>query len=65
MRKEKDGLQRRGAGDPDTGKFPENRLASITLEMEEDGKNTGNLDEALEALDDAIDSLADFQISGK
>ena len=46
-------------------RFLKNRLAGLTLEMEEDGKNTGNLDEALEALDDAIDSLADFQVSGK
>jgi archaellum component FlaC len=41
-------------------RFLKNRLAGLTLEMEEDGKDTGNLDEALEALDDAIDTLADW-----
>lgn len=42
-------------------RFLKNRLAGLTLEMEEDGKDTGNLDEALEALDDAIDTLADWR----
>jgi hypothetical protein len=41
-------------------RFTKNRLACITLEMDKEGRNPANLDEALEALDDVIDILADF-----
>ena len=41
-------------------RFTKNRLAGLTLEMDEEGRDPGSLDEALEALDDVIDILADF-----
>ena len=41
-------------------RFTKNRLAGVSLEMDSDGVNTASLDEALEALDDVIDILADF-----
>ena len=41
-------------------RFTKNRLAGITLEMDKEGRDQANLDEALEALDDVIDILADF-----
>ena len=41
-------------------RFTKNRLAGITLEMDKEGRDPANLDEALEALDDVIDILADF-----
>ncbi len=41
-------------------RFTKNRLAGVSLEMDSDGVNTARLDEALEALDDVIDILADF-----
>ena len=37
-----------------------NRLAGITLNMDEEGRDPASLEEALEALDDAVDILADF-----
>ena len=41
-------------------RFTKNRLAGITLEMDKEGRDPKSLDEALEALDDVIDILADF-----
>lgn len=41
-------------------RFTKNRLAGLTLEMDKEGRDPANLDEALEALDDVIDILADF-----
>ena len=41
-------------------RFTKNRLAGLTLEMDKEGRDLANLDEALEALDDVIDILADF-----
>ena len=41
-------------------RFTKNRLAGLTMEMDEEGRDPANLDEALEALDDVIDILADF-----
>ena len=41
-------------------RFTKNRLAGITLEMDKEGRDSESLDEALEALDDVIDILADF-----
>ena len=41
-------------------RFTKNRLAGITLEMDKEGRDPVSLDEALEALDDVIDILADF-----
>ena len=41
-------------------RFTKNRLAAITLEMDKDFRDPKSLDEALEALDDVIDILADF-----
>ncbi len=41
-------------------RFTKNRLAGLTLEMDEEGRNLESLDEALEELDDVIDILADF-----
>jgi predicted nucleic acid-binding Zn-ribbon protein len=41
-------------------RFTKNRLAGLTLEMDKEGRDPANLDEALEALDDVIDMLADF-----
>ena len=41
-------------------RFTKNRLAGLTLEMDEEGRDPGSLDEALEALDDVIDILSDF-----
>ncbi len=41
-------------------RLTKNRLAGITLEMDKEGRDPANLDEALEALDDVIDILADF-----
>jgi len=41
-------------------RFTKNRLAGLTLEMDEEGRDPESLDEALEALDDVIDILADF-----
>ena len=37
-----------------------NRLAGLTMEMDENGQDAGSLDEALEALDDVIDILAEY-----
>ena len=41
-------------------RFTKNRLAGLTMEMDEEGRDSASLDEALEALDDVIDMLADF-----
>ena len=41
-------------------RFTKNRLAGITLEMDTEGRDPAYLEEALEALDDVIDILADF-----
>ena len=41
-------------------RFTKNRLAGITLEMDAEGRDPADLEEALEALDDVIDILADF-----
>lgn len=41
-------------------RFTKNRLAGITLEMDTEGRDPAVLEEALEALDDVIDILADF-----
>ena len=41
-------------------RFTKNRLAGLTLEMDKEGRDPKSLDEALEALDDVIDILADF-----
>ena len=41
-------------------RFIKNRLAGITLNMDEEGRDSASLEEALEALDDAVDILADF-----
>ena len=41
-------------------RFTKNRLAGLTLEMDKEGRDSESLDEALEALDDVIDILADF-----
>ena len=41
-------------------RFTKNRLAGITLEMDTEGRDPVGLEEALEALDDVIDILADF-----
>jgi len=41
-------------------RFTKNRLAGLTLEMDEEGRDPESLDEALEALDVVIDILADF-----
>ena len=41
-------------------RFTKNRLAGIMLEMDKEGRDPANLDEALEELDDVIDILADF-----
>ena len=41
-------------------RFTKNRLEGITLEMDTEGRDPADLEEALEALDDVIDILADF-----
>ena len=41
-------------------RFTKNRLAGVTLEMDTEGRDPADLEEALEALDDVIDILADF-----
>ena len=41
-------------------RFMKNRLAGISLEMDAEGRDPSSLQDALEALDDAIDNLADF-----
>ena len=41
-------------------RFTKNRLAGVTLEMDTEGRDPVGLEEALEALDDVIDILADF-----
>ena len=41
-------------------RFTKNRLAGVSMEMDSDGVDPSDLDEALEALDDVIDVLADF-----
>jgi hypothetical protein len=41
-------------------RFTKNRLAGVTLEMDTEGRDPAGLEEALEALDDVIDVLADF-----
>ena len=41
-------------------RFTKNRLAGITLEMDTEGRDPVGLEDALEALDDVIDILADF-----
>lgn len=41
-------------------RFTKNRLAGLTMEMDEKGQDAGSLDEALEALDDVIDILAEY-----
>ena len=41
-------------------RFTKNRLAGITLEMDTEGRDPADLEEALEALDDVIDILADL-----
>ena len=41
-------------------RFTKNRLAGITLEMDTEDRDPADLEEALEALDDVIDILADF-----
>ena len=41
-------------------RFTKNRLAGITLEMDTEGRDPAGLEEALEALDDVIDILADY-----
>ena len=41
-------------------RFTKNRLAGLTMEMDENGQDAGSLDEALEALDDVIDMLAEY-----
>ena len=37
-------------------RFIKNRLAGITLNMDEEGRDPASLEEALEALDDAVDT---------
>ena len=41
-------------------RFAKNRLAGITMELDEEGKETEGLDEALEGLDDVADTIADY-----
>jgi len=41
-------------------RFTKNRLAGVTLEMDTEVRDPASLEEALEALDDVIDILADF-----
>ena len=41
-------------------RFAKNRLAGITMEMEEEGKETEGLGEALEGLDDVVDIISDY-----
>ncbi len=41
-------------------RFAKNKLAGITMEMDEEGIATEGLDEALEGLDDVADIIADF-----
>ena len=41
-------------------RFTKNRLAGVPLEMDTEGRDPADLEEALEALDDVIDILADF-----
>ena len=41
-------------------RFTKNRLAGLTMKMDAEDQDTGSLDEALEALDDVIDILADY-----
>ena len=41
-------------------RFTKNRLAGVSMEMDSGGLDPSDLDEALEALDDVIDVLADF-----
>lgn len=41
-------------------RFTKNRLAGLAMEMDENGQDAGSLDEALEALDDVIDILAEY-----
>jgi hypothetical protein len=41
-------------------RFTKNRLAGVSMEMDSDGADPAELDEALEGLDDVIDILADF-----
>lgn len=41
-------------------RFTKNRLAGLTMNMDAEDQDTGSLDEALEALDDVIDILADY-----
>ena len=41
-------------------RFTKNRLAGVALEMDTEGRDPADLEEALEALDDVIDILADF-----
>lgn len=41
-------------------RFTKNRLAGLTMKMDAEDQETGSLDEALEALDDVIDILADY-----
>ena len=41
-------------------RFTKNRLAGVSMEMDSDGVDASDLDEALEALDDVIDVLADY-----
>ena len=41
-------------------RFTKSRLAGVSMEMDSDGVDPADLDEALEALDDVIDVLADF-----
>ena len=41
-------------------RFMKNRLAGLTLNLDEEGRDPASLEEALEALDDAVDILSDF-----
>ena len=41
-------------------RFTKNRLAGVSMDMDSDGADPAELDEALEGLDDVIDILADF-----
>ena len=41
-------------------RFTKNRLAGVSMETDSDVVDPSDLDEALEALDDVIDVLADF-----
>ena len=41
-------------------RFTKNRLEGLTMKMDAEDQDTGSLDEALEALDDVIDILADY-----